>query len=405
MPKIRKSFAVHTAVFTLVCAFIITQASSVSAQTPEDVNQMRTQVADLLEKQKYIDALPLLEKILAADPQDATAHFYMGFALIAKANTIDDKAERQKLRVRARSAFVKAKELGRDDQLVLGLIQGIPPDGSEAGKYSANQQAEDAMRSGESFFSQGKLDEALAEYQKASKLDPKIYEAALYSGDVYLQKGEFDKAEIWYQKAIVIDPARETAYRYSATPLMRQKKFDQARDRYVEAFITEPYSRMALSGLIQWGQATGTTLAHPKFDIPEFEVGADGKAKSTISLGSLGDDSAMAWIGYTATRSEWHEKKFAQTFPAEKQYRHTLQEEAEALRRVVAIAKELKGKNKKLNPQIETLMKLDQDGLLEAYILLAIPDRGIAQDHAAYLKANRERLRQYVIKYVIGGGK
>ena len=51
------------------------------------------------------------------------------------------------------------------------------------------------------------------------------------------------------------------------------------------------------------------------------------------------------------------------------------------------------------------LTKLDQDGLLEAFILRAIPDQGIARDHANYLARNREKLRQYVIKYVIGGGK
>lgn len=55
-----------------------------------------------------------------------------------------------------------------------------------------------------------------------------------------------------------------------------------------------------------------------------------------------------------------------------------------------------------VNPQLATLMKLDEEGLLEAYILLAIPDEGIAQNHAAYLAKNRDKLRQYVAKYVIG---
>ena len=66
------------------------------------------------------------------------------------------------------------------------------------------------------------------------------------------------------------------------------------------------------------------------------------------------------------------------------------------------MANDLKGKSKTTNPQFETLAKLDKEGLLEAFILMAMPDEGIAQDHPAYLKQNRDKLRQYVIKYVIG---
>ena len=190
-------------------------------------------------------------------------------------------------------------------------------------------------------------------------------------------------------------------------PFLNQEKYDLARERYVEAYVVEPYNSYATSGIVQWSKATNTRLAHPRMDIPKFEIGEDGKAKSTISLSSLfGDEedpAALSWIGYTATRTEWHEKKYAATFPDAKQYRHTLIEEAEALRSVIEIAKELQGKKKKkkIGTQFRTLIELDEKGLLEAYILLAIPDNGIAQDHAGYLKNNRAKLRQYVLEYVI----
>jgi hypothetical protein len=52
------------------------------------------------------------------------------------------------------------------------------------------------------------------------------------------------------------------------------------------------------------------------------------------------------------------------------------------------------------------LKKLNDEGLLEAYILLARPDEGIAEDHPAYLKRERDKLRRYVVEYVMtGGGK
>ncbi len=63
-------------------------------------------------------------------------------------------------------------------------------------------------------------------------------------------------------------------------------------------------------------------------------------------------------------------------------------------------------KVKNLNPALAKLKKLNDEGLLEAYILLGRPDQGIAEDHAAYLKQNRDKLRRYMLEYVVtGGGK
>lgn len=370
----------------------------------DDLKELRARAGQLVNENKPVEALPLFEKIVKADPSDADAQFYLGFSLLAKAANTSDLVDRKQLRIRARNTFIKAKELGRTENIVDAFIQSLPADGSEPPAFSPNVEANTAIEQAEKAFTEGKIDEALALYQKGLKLDPKNYHAALFSGDMYFRKNDYANAEIWYQKAIAINPDIETAHRYSASPLMKQGKYDQARDRYVEAFIVEPYSRFALNGLLQWGEITETPLRHPKFDLPEFKIGTDGKVNSKINVNPLADDGSMAWIGYVSTRTEWREKKFSKAFPNEKAYRHSLQEEAEALRSVVKIANELKGKNKNLDPQLSTLAKLDQDGLLEAFILMAIPDQGIAQDHAAYLKQNRDKLRQYVIKYVIGGG-
>jgi tetratricopeptide (TPR) repeat protein len=265
------------------------------------------------------------------------------------------------------------------------------------------------MNQAEASFTQGKLDDALQGYQKALQLDPKLYQAALYSGDVYTHRGNFDQAEIWYQKAIAIDPNKETAYRYSATPLMRQQKYDQARDRYVEALIVEPYSKFAAAGLAQWAQQTKATLAHPAIDIPT-NVAFDEKGDVKVSLsdaafpGATGDGS-FAWIAYGATRSLWHKSKFAWTFPQETTYRHSLAEEVDALQAVLSLA----GSDKRtriLSPSLAKLKELNDQGLLEAYVLLADADAGILRDYPGYLKDNRDKLRAYVVRYfVTGGGK
>jgi len=381
-------------------------ASPTQAQT-EGTAELKRQATALLKENKYTEALPILEKIAAAEPNDGETQFFLAFALIGQATNTKDNAARKALRVRARQAFVKAKALNYDEPKIDAMILGLPEDGSDSPGFTSNAKANQLMEEGEALFSQGKPDEALKKYQEALELDPKLYSAALFSGDIYLQKEDYAKAEIWYQKAIAIDPNKETAYRYSATPLMKQRKIDEARDRYIEAFISEPYNRFARGGLIQWGQATQTSLAHPEITIPT-NVTFDDKGDAKINLDAsalLGgkDDGSFAWISYGATRSTWRKEKFAKTFPNEKTYRHSLAEEADALRSVLSVATADK-KDKKLSPSLTKLKKLDEEGLLESYILLAQPDEGIAQDHPAYLKQNREKLRRYMLQYVVKGG-
>lgn len=386
----------------LFCLSVLCQP--IIAQSGQDLTKLKQQAGELINQQKYTEALPVLEKLAAAEPDNATTQFYLGFALIAQGNVTKDVATRKALRVRARNAFIKSKELGNTEPIVDALIQNTPADGSEGKKFSENAEADKLMTDAEAFFSQGKMDDALKNYQRALQLDPKLYEAALFSGDVYSQKGDFAQAEVWYQKAITVNPERETAYRYSATPLMKQGKHDLARDRYIEAFITEPYNRYTVAGLSQWAQATQTGLSHPEISVP-VKVSFDEKGDAKIDLSPEAltggkDDGSFAWISYGATRTIWHKEKFAKTFPQEKTYRHSLAEEADAIRSVLKIATS-DGKVKTLNPSLAKLKKLDEEGLLEAYILLARADEGIAADHPAYLKQNREKLRRYFIDYVL----
>jgi tetratricopeptide (TPR) repeat protein len=378
--------------------------SSVSAQTGQSVEELKAKVFELTAQTNYLEALPLLEKLVVAEPDNARMHFLLGFALIAQANNTKDVDQRIALSKRARASFVRAKELNIQEPVVDALIASIPLDGSLGQSFSENIAANSLMTQAEAFFSQGKLDEALGNYQKALKLDPKLYHAALFSGDVFVSKEDFANAELWYQKAIDIDPTKETAYRYSATPLMKRGKTAEARDRYIEAFITEPYNKFAVAGLVQWAQATNTSLAHPAIDVPT-SVTFDEKGDTKVNLDASalgGDDGSFAWISYGATRSKWHKETFVQKYPGQK-YRHSLAEEAEALRSVLTLATSDK-KPKALSPALVKLKKLNDEGLLEAYILLAKPDEGIAQDHPAYLKENREKLRRYAVQYVVTGG-
>jgi hypothetical protein len=81
-----------------------------------------------------------------------------------------------------------------------------------------------------------------------------------------------------------------------------------------------------------------------------------------------------------------------------------LKEEAAAMRAALKVLGEQKGEASKIDPSLQVIQKLEKEGLLEAFILLALPDQGIANDFPAYRKSNVEDLRRYVKLYVMTGG-
>ena len=367
--------------------------SSASAQTEDELKEALVKSVTLLDQGKYLEAEPYLAKLVKAVPDSAELRVMYGTVLVVKSKQISNNDEAKKAAALALEQFQAAKRLGTNSKEVddmITLLGGTP----------STKPTTDIPRSSfdqaEIKFAQSKYDEALPLYKRALEEDPKNYLAALYSADCLMQLGDYENAEKYYQKAIDIDPDRETAYRYSATYLMKQKKYDQARDRYIEAYIAEPYGGMSTRGISQWADATGAKLGHPKVDIPKFDYDTNGKPTTTMD-GSSVTEGSKAWLAYSLTRDSWHKDKFAKTFPKETKYRHSLREEAEALRNVLASAKD----QKLSHPQFDVLQKLESEGLLEAFILLAHPDNGIAEDYQAYRKDNRAKLRQYVLSYVI----
>ncbi len=388
--KIKHIMSALIASLLLSLSVIVAQA-----QSQAEIEEATAKGMALMKKGDFAAAVPYLNTLVIASPNDADLRFIYGFALIAKSKQVDDPAQAQKLSASALVQLKEAKNLGMKSPELDTLLQMLDPK-SDAGASATASPAEKYFAQAEAFFAQSKYDQALEMYKKALEADPKMYKAALYIGDVYTQKQDWDNAEKSYQKAISIDPMLETAYRYSGTPLMKQKKYDQARDRYIEAYVTEPYNEMSARGISQWAEVMDAKLAHPKIDIPEMKYDASGKPTTVMNENSLTTGS-KAWVAYSLTRVNWYREKFTKLFPNEKTYRHTLQEEAEAIRSVLK-----KAKDEKLNhPHFDILQKLDSEGLLEAFILLSKADEGIAKDHPAYLRENRTKLIQYVTNYII----
>lgn len=380
----------------------------VVAQTlDKDYEARRKRAFELIDQGNFALAQTLFEELSKENSNDAPVMFGLGFTTLATSNNIKDPEARRKARLAARQALLRSKELGLESELLDAALVSIPPDGSDSLKFSKNPEADKAMQEGEAAFTRGDLDEAIKAYTRAYTLDPKIYEAPLFIGDMYYHKKDADKAGEWFARAIAINPDQDTAYRYWGDALMGAGRKDEARDKYIEAVVAAPYSRMAWSRLIAWANDAGVRLSHPKIEIPTG-ISSNDSGGVNITLDpkvvSGKDDGSSAWLMYGLTRASWRKEKFAKTYPQEGTYRHSLAEEAEALRMVATAAKADK-KAKNLSPSLTNLIALNDAGLLEAYILFARADDDIAADYKDYRKTNRDKLKQYLLEYVVGAKK
>jgi len=375
----------------------------------QDVDPARA--FQLYKDAKYTEALPLFEKLAVASPNDRDVIEALGLMTASQTAFLKDPEARKQARVRAREILLRAQSLGADSALVKWMLESVVPEGgADNSTFSTKKEVDDLMREGEEAFASGDLPKALERYRQALLIDPKLYKAALFIGDVYFKSADHANAGEWYGRAIAMNPDRETAYRYWADSLMKQGRFTDAGDKFVEAYLAEPYSRLTRAGFLSWGEKAHINLAHPAVDIP---VSATRNGKdTTISLDpntlTQNDKSGAgaAWMAYGIIRASW-QTEFAKQYPNEKTYRHSLKEEAAALRGAIESVKNQKLDPKNIDPSLQTLQKLEKEGLLEPFILLALPDAGIAQDFPDYRRANLEKLRRYVKDYVLtrGAGK
>jgi hypothetical protein len=120
----------------LVVAIFVTHISMrTTAQTPPTSveDPARTQAFQLYDAGKYVDALLLLEKIVADHPSDLTAKEHWAFSRVGSAATLPDPAERKKMRARARILAVELKEAGDNSNL---LHRTMRPTGIRTATYS-----------------------------------------------------------------------------------------------------------------------------------------------------------------------------------------------------------------------------------------------------------------------------
>ena len=365
------------------------------------------QANELYKAGKKLEALPLYEDLAKTYPDEMIYQERLASCLDAEAEQTNDAAQKKALLTRMRDTARRAVQLGDKANFVQDMANF---DVDAPNTFAQGSSAEALMREAEKAFAAGDYPTAEAKYVAAAAADPHLYVAALYAGDAAYAQHDLPTAAQWFAKAIAIDPDRETAHRYWGDAILRYgNDAEAAKNKFIDAVVAEPYNKYSWQGLQQWAVRQKAVLSSPKIDRPAAPV-VDPKNPKNITINidpsssPKADNGSAAWMAYSMKRALFHGDEFKKQFPDEKEYRHSLKEEDEALSEVVAIIKELKIKRDDLDESSRNLLELGDAGMLDCWILINGADQGITRDYPAYRDAHRQLLHDYLARFVVHGG-
>jgi Flp pilus assembly protein TadD len=189
-----------------------------------------TKAEELIRKQNFGDAGPLLRKVVEADAHNYVAWFDLGFTENALGHLEESIAAYRK--------SVEAKPDVFESNLNLGLqlAKAHHPDAEQFLRAATQLKPTSHVSEGQAraWLSLGRVieaskpDDALAAYGKAAALQPKDPEPHLASGLILEKENKFSDAEHEYQQALELDSSSLDAMTGLANIYMRGRRFPDA---------------------------------------------------------------------------------------------------------------------------------------------------------------------------------
>lgn len=99
----------------VMCALVACLLAS-SAAAQNSLPELREKAKELMRQSKMTEAVPVLERIIERDSEDADAYELLGSALLGLAINTDDPEEKKRMRLAARQSFIRARDLGQRDE-------------------------------------------------------------------------------------------------------------------------------------------------------------------------------------------------------------------------------------------------------------------------------------------------
>ena len=185
---------------------------------------------ELIQKQDYAGAEPLLRQVVGSDPGNYVAWFDLGFTENGLGKTDESIAAYRK------SVAAKPEVFESNLNLGIQLARTGQPDAEDFLRSATRLTPTGNVSQGKArawlslahVIEAAKPDEAIAAYQQAAGLEPGDAEPHLNAGTLLEKEGKFAEAETEYKEAMALDSGSSDAAVALANLYMRGRRFPEA---------------------------------------------------------------------------------------------------------------------------------------------------------------------------------
>lgn len=226
-----------------------------------DSKPVRLRLADTLYAAGQIpEARAEYQKLIAADPSLAAAHYGLGRclqgaeAVLPLQRAIELFPRYGAARFTLASVYRQLGEKGKAEAALVNYERDkllAPPieDPAMAAVQALDASATGLLRASQSLERQGQLQQALELQLRALDADPKLTQAWVNLISLYARLGQPDPAEAAYKRAIAIEPKNAEAHYNFGVLCAAQERFDQAREAFAATIAIDPANAEALDSL------------------------------------------------------------------------------------------------------------------------------------------------------------
>lgn len=261
---------------------------------------------------RLAEAVPVYERLIAADPRNADALHLLGVAHLqvgrhAEALSLIDRA------LAARPAFPEA----HNNRGNLLKAMGRPADAAAAYRaaIAANPRYAAAHHHlGVALIEMGEFDGAIAACREALRLKPDFADALSNLGTALRERGELEAALASYARALALQPDRAESLAGQALVLNRLDRtaeslaaYDRAlalRPDYVEGRIGRAMLHLSLGRLAEGWPDFEVRLQKPGFEAPRHSSprwrGEDLTGRSLLCLAEQGFGDTIQFVRFAA---------------------------------------------------------------------------------------------------------
>ncbi len=251
---------------------------------------------------------------------------------------------------------------------------------------------------GEEFYKNKDYKNALVFYEKAISISDSLYVAYLHAGDCHLMQNNLSEAIANYELALTKNPFDYRPSFYLGTAYSRLQDFEKAKTNYINALILKPRHPNLINVLTLMSNMLNIKINSQTFE-PKSLVKQEGD-NIEIYLDLQNDP---VWMAYAFAKAIWlSEEDVRIKITGKVDTEWNSQAEKQAIFSLMENYYSMVEKGKTANNEyLDLILKIVKEGYLTEFVIYEIASK-MDPDIVLKMPLNlRNRIREYVKKYVI----